>query len=405
MTKPNTVLTWVLAASVTAIVPRECTEKYGEDFGFHPVGTGPFKIKYKNRLGDLLLTKNENYHMTYPTEGMPGDAENGLLKYAGAKLPLLDEVYSPVIEENQPTMLRFMRAYLDWVAMDADSFLRMAFRESPGVFKLKPEYAENFKIYSELDAGSFWLIFNLKDEILGKNVKLRKAIAMAIDREGFIADMLNGRGMVVDSLVPPTIAGNHIDTNSKFPNFDLVEAKKLLVEAGYPGGKGLPAFKFSNATGGTTLRQYEFFRRNLAEIGVKLDADFTTYSAFLKRMDEGNFQIGFAGWHADYPDAENFLFWLTGPARIEGQNYANWQNKTYDLLYKKVAGHPDSPERRELIHQMNAEIAKDIPLIPVYTPYRVGMLTKWTSNFKRMLMADRQLQYLDVDAAAQKKGL
>lgn len=405
MTKPNTVLAYVFANGVTSIVPRECTEKYGEDFGTHPVGTGPFKIKYRNRLGDHLLVKNENYHMTYPTEGMPGDAEKGLLKHAGARLPLVDEVYSPVIAETQPTMLRFMRAYLDWVAMDADSFLRMGYQESPGVFKLKPEFADKFSIYSELDVGTFWFTFNMKDPLLGKNAKLRRAIALAINRQGFIDDMLNGRGMVVDSLVPTTIAGNHIDTNSSFPNFNLALAKKTLAEAGYPNGKGLPPFKFMNATAGTTLRQYEYFRRNLAEIGIQLEADFTTYSAFLKRMDDGNFQIGFPGWHADYPDAENFLFWLTGPARAAGQNYGNWQNKTYDALYKQIAGHPDSPHRRELIHQMNAEIAKDIPLVPIYSPIRVGMLTKWTSNFKRMLMADRQLQYLDVDAAAQKKGL
>lgn len=407
MTKKNTVVGFVLGNKVTSIVPRECTKFYGEDFGFNPVGTGPFKIKYKNRLGDLKLVKNSDYHMTYPAEGMPGDAEKGLLKNAGKKLPLLDEIYSPVISEFQPAMLRFLRGYLDWVVIDSDSFLRMAFSDGPGSFKLKPEYADKFNMYSEPDVATFWIVFNLRDKVLGgDHVKLRKALALAINRQGFINDMLNGRGVVPESVVPITIAGNHIDTNTKFPNYDVAQAKKLLAEAGYPGGKGLPPIKFATNTGGNVTRQIEYLRRNLLEIGVTVEPDFTTFSAFLKKLEEGNFQMAITGWGADYPDAENFLYWLTGPSRAEGQNYVNWQNKTYDDLYQKIVGQPASPERHELIHRMNLEVAKDIPLIPLYNMYRVGVTSKWvTGGFKRALISDRQLQYLDVDPVEQKKGL
>ena len=405
LTKPNSVVEYALGAPVTSIIPRECTELYKQDFGTYPVGTGPFKIKYRNRLGDLVVERNPNYHMVYPTEGMPGDAEKGLLKNAGKKLPLVDEIYSPVIMEFQPAMLRFLRGYFDWVVMDSDSFLRMAFSDGPGSFKLKPEYEKNFDIYSEPDVGTYWIVTNLKDSLLGTNVKLRKAMALAINRQGFIDDMLNGRGVVIDSVVPVTIAGNHLDSNVKFPNYNVEEAKKALAEAGFPEGKGLPVIKYTGATGGNTMRQFEYLRRNWAEIGIKVEPDFTTYSAYLKRMDEGNFQIAFTGWHADYPDAENFLYWLSGPSKAEGENYGNYQSKAYDELYKKIAGHPDSPERRELIRQMGVEVAKDYPIIPVYAPYRVGVTSKWLSGFKRSLMSDRQLQYLDVDAAAQKKGL
>lgn len=406
LTKPVSVVEYVLGAPVTSIVPRECTQMYGQDFGVHPVGTGPFKITYRNRLGDLKLVKNPNYHMVYPSEGMPGDAEKGLLKNAGKRLPLLDEVYSPVVMEVQPAMLRFLRGYFDWVAMDADSFLRMAKNEGEGKFSLKPEYDKNFDLYSEPDVGTYWIVLNMKDPVVGhNNTKLRKAMALAINRQGFIDDMLNGRGVLIDSLVPVTIAGNHQDSKVKFPNYDVAEAKKLLAEAGYPGGKGLPVIKYTGATGGNTLRQFEYLRRNLAEIGVKIEADFTTYSAYLKRMDEGNFQIAITGWHADYPDAENFLYWLTGPSRAEGENYGSWHNKTYDHLYQKIAGQPDSPARHEIIREMGEEVAKDIPVIPMYAPYRVGVTTHWVSGFKRALMSDRQLQYLDVDPEAQKKGL
>ena len=71
---------------------------------------GPFIISQYSRRGKVRLSKNPKYHRVYPSEGEPGDQENGLLRDAGKKLPLIDEVRMPLIEESQPMLKCSSRA-------------------------------------------------------------------------------------------------------------------------------------------------------------------------------------------------------------------------------------------------------------------------------------------------------
>ncbi len=131
LTKPNPLFLYTLAMSPTSVVPQEAVRHYGDQFGVNPVGTGPFTLKNAERKGVLQLLKNPHYHGVYPSAGAPGDAERGLLKDAGRKLPLLDAVHMPLIEEAQPTMLRFLSGELDRVAVDRANFSKMG-RVEPG---------------------------------------------------------------------------------------------------------------------------------------------------------------------------------------------------------------------------------------------------------------------------------
>ena len=118
LTQPIPMALLPFAASQLAIVAKEAVAYYGIDFKHHPVGTGPFIISQYSRRGEMRLSKNPKYHRVYPSEGEPGDQENGLLRDAGKKLPLIDEVRMPLIEESQPRMLKFRRGRLDWVGVD-----------------------------------------------------------------------------------------------------------------------------------------------------------------------------------------------------------------------------------------------------------------------------------------------
>lgn len=405
LTRSTVVPMQVMAKTIMSIVPRECVDKYGEDFQFHPLGTGPFHLKYTNRLGDIWLTKNPNYHLTYPTEGAPGDAEKGLLADAGKRLPLVDEIYAPVIEESQPAMLKFLRGYFDWVALDSDSFQRIARKTGPGEFAVKDEFKEHISLYSVLDTGDYWVALNMRDPVLGKKLNVRKAIALAMDRQGYVDEILNGRGMVIDTIVPVTITSNHQDLGFKWYERDLKEAKRLLAEAGYPDGQGLPEFKYMASTGAATQKTFEFHRRTLAEIGVKIVLDSMPYSSFLKKLEEGDFDITICGWSADYPDAENFTSLLTSLARTQGQNYGDWHNKRYDELSDLTKITPHGPERDKMFKEMAELIKADVPLIPLFEPIRVGLYPKnWVKNFKRDIESERDAIHMDIDVARQKEG-
>jgi oligopeptide transport system substrate-binding protein len=405
LTRATKVPMQVMAKSITSIVPKECIDKYGEDFQFHPLGTGAFRLKYTNRLGDVWLVRNPNYHLRYPSEGAPGDAESGLLKNAGQQLPLVDEVYAPVIEESQPAVLKFLRGYFDWIGLDADAFQRMARKTGEGQFEVKDRYKNDVQLYAAMDSSSFWITFNLKNPTLGSSLKLRKAIALALNRQGFVDDILNGRGVVIDTVVPLTLPSNSQDLGFVWFGRDIREARRLLADAGFPEGKGLPEFRYLASSGGTTQRIFEHHRRSLAEIGVKIILDSMPYSSFLGKLEQGDFDITTSGWGADYPDAENFTSLLTTVARSQGQNYGSFFNKRYDQLSDLTKITPPGSERTAYFREM-AEIVKlEVPIVPLYGMVRVGLYPKaWVHNFKRDLEGDREPIHIDIDVAKQKKG-
>jgi len=405
LTRATMVPMQVMAKTIMSIVPRECVEKYGQDFQFHPLGTGAFKLKYTNRLGDVWLVKNPNYHLTYPAEGEPGDQEKGLLADAGKRLPLVDEVYAPVIQESQPAVLKFLRGYFDWIGLDADAFQRLAKKTADGDFHVLDDYKEDVSLYAARDSTSYWLVFNLKNPVLGKSLKLRQAIAMTINRQGFIDDIINGRGVVLNTVVPLTLSSNHRDLNVEWYVRDIAEAKKLMQEAGFAGGKGLPEFRYLSTAGSMPQRMFEYHRRTLAEIGVKLRMESVSYSSYLQKMESGDFDMITTGWGADYPDPENFTSLLTTYARTQGQNYGSWSNERYDQLSDKTKVTPPGPARDELFREMALLVKAEMPIVPLYSVIRVGLYPKnWVRNFKRDLESGRDALHIDIDVKRQKEG-
>jgi oligopeptide transport system substrate-binding protein len=405
LTQKNPLALFPLAAAPLSIVPHEAIEHYKDEFDQHPVGSGPFLIKQMSRRGVIVLVKNPHYHLTYPTEGMPGDAETGLLAAAGKSLPLIDEVRLPLIEEPQPAMLQFLDGGIDWVAIDRDNFAKMAFKDASG-YHLKPEYKDKFVIYAEPDLSAEYFAFNMKDPLVGKNAALREAFAYALDTPAFIEQMYNGRGEPLHTIVPLGIAGSERDVPSKGYEHDIAMAKKKLAEAGYPGGKGLPPITIEYRASNTFTRQhFEFTRAQLAEAGITVLASFQTFSAFLKRIESGNFQIVENGWAADYPDAENFYQLLYGPNRTPGPNQGSYDNPEYNKLYEQIRFMPSGPQRFALFARMNEILRRDLPAVVTFNVARVGFIQPWVKNFRRNIMLDKPFMYFDVDLALKaKKG-
>ena len=393
----NPLALYPFAFSGMSIMAKEVVEKYGRDLTKHPIGTGPFYFKKYKRRGKHVLVKHEKYHQTYPTVGIAGDKEAGLLKDAGKKLPLIDELHLPLIEETQPAMLKFKKGQIHWIGMNKDEFNNMAVKDAKGEFKLKGEWAKKFEMYTEPYVSSFYMKFNTGDKLVGKNKALRQAIALGMDRQGYIDLMQNGRGIALNSIVPVTINGNETVTGSKWYPFDKELAKKKLAEAGYPGGKGLPPITVEyRATSKDVRQQFEFFRSNWADIGIKVNANFQTFSNFLKKTETGNFQIADAGWGADYPDPENFYQLLYSKNKAPGPNDGNFTNAKYDELYEKSRFMVNGPERFKLFKQMNDIIKDEVPMLLVYNPLSFGLYQPSVENMKRNMMVEFPYMYLNL---------
>jgi ABC-type transport system substrate-binding protein len=405
LTRPNPLLLYALATGASAIVPVEAVQRYKDQFAVNPVGTGPFMLKDIERKGTLRLVKNPNYFGVYPSRGAPGDAEKGLLKDAGKRLPLVDVVEMPLIEEAQPAALKFLKGELEWRGLDRANFTKLVVRKGEGQFAVADEYAARFDIYWVPGLDSTFYGLNLKDPVLGANKALRQALAHLMDAKGSIEVLINGRGRKMNSLVPIDLPGSERDTAAVGREYDVAAAKKLLAQAGYPDGKGLPPLTVSyGSTAADTRTGFDFMKAKFAAAGVQLKGDFTDFPTFLKNLERGNTQLYASGWAADYPDAENFYQLMYGKNVAPGPNRGSFINTAYDKAYEASRNMVNGPERYALFKTMNDIVREEVPVILDTNPLRFGITQKWLLNFKRNLLV-AEYPFVDIDVAKQKQGL
>ena len=406
LTHENPLFLYSLAFEPMAIVPVEAVQMYKDKLGVNVVGTGPFMATGPlDRKGTIRLVRNPNYYRVYPSVGAPGDAEKGLLKDAGKKLPLADVLEMPLIEESQPGALKFLRGEVDKRTLDRANFTKMVTRAPDGSLSLVPEYASKFSLSNAPAGNDVFIDVNMRDPVLGKNKPLRQAIAAAIDVDAIIKVIWNGRGIPLQSIVPVDLAGSEHDTAAPPRKRDLALAKKLMADAGYPDGKGLPPLTMRiPATDADTRNEFDMVKAQLATIGVHLVADYNDTPTFIKAMDAGNFQLAYYSWYADYPDAEDFYQLVYSKNVAPGPNAGAFVNAAYDKGYEASRFMVNGPQRYELFRQLNAILRDEVPVIPLYESLRSDSLQKWVGNYKRNIFTT-EMQFMSVDMAAKKKGL
>nr|MDP9125782.1 ABC transporter substrate-binding protein [Pseudomonadota bacterium] len=406
LTHENALFVHALTLMPTAIVPREAVQFYKDRFQVNPVGTGPFMATRElTRNGTIRLVRNPRYYRTYPSVGAPGDAEMGLLKDAGRKLPIADAMEMPLIEEPQPGALKFLRGELDWRPLDRAWLTRMVVRNADGTFRLADEYAGKFTFYSVSSMEVEYLLLNMRDPVLGKNKLLRQALAAAIDPQAAIDVLRNGLARKLQSIVPYDLPGSERKTGAVARAHDVAAARKLLAQAGYPDGKGLEPLMINFFETNTTTRdEFDLLRSQLAAIGVKVKGVFMDQPTFTKAVEGGNFQVASYGWVADYPDAEDFYQLNYGRNVPPGSNWARYTSPAYDAAYEASRFMPNGPERLARFRTMNSLIQEDVPMILLFTPLKYGIVQNWIGNFKRNLLLQEHM-YMSVDMARKNKGV
>ena len=176
------------------------------------------------------------------------------------------------------------------------------------------------------------------------------------------------------------------------------------MQAGFPDGKGLPllAMRFPSSDA-ATRNEFDFFKAQLAAIGVQLTGDFDDTPTFTKALDAGNFQLASYSYYADYPDAEDFYQMLYGRNVSPGPNYGAFANAAYDKAYEASRYMVNGPQRFELFRTMDAIVRDEVPLIPVRESLRVDTVQPWVANYKRNVFTT-EMQFMRVDMAAKRKG-
>jgi oligopeptide transport system substrate-binding protein len=211
------------------------------------------------------------------------------------------------------------------------------------------------------------------------DVRVRRALALAIDREAIVTRLLRGGQRPAHALTPPGTAG--YTARARVPS-DPAEARRLLAEAGFPGGRGLPPidllFNTSENHRAVAEAVQEMWRRELGlEIRLANQELKVTHAA----RRAGDYQILRGDWIGDYLDPATFLDIFRGDS---GNNYTGWAQPEYDAALFAAARTADPAARAELLQRAESILLEGVPFIPVYHYTHVFLLHPavkgWHSN-------------------------
>ncbi len=298
------------------------------------VGNGPFRLSLWQHNGKMEFVKNEHYW----------DA-------ASVRLPKLEFV---LIDNASTVLALFQQQRIDMGEKLPNS-------EIPRLL------AEN-KLEIMPLLGTGYYSFNVAQPPFD-NVKVRKALQLAIDRELLVKKVLQGGQQAAFALVPPGLADA---ANGEFraqggnllPHNAVATARQLLVEAGYPGGKGLPLVTLLYNTSEThkmvAEAVQEMWKQNL---GITVKLVNQEWKVYLDSLDRHEFQIARDTWVGDYADPMTFIELFESQ---NGNNVPGYSNPRYDSLVKQAKATADQTQRMQAMHAAEQLLIDDAPIIPLY---------------------------------------
>jgi len=193
------------------------------------------------------------------------------------------------------------------------------------------------------------------------DVRVRRALVLAIDRQAIIERAARGGQKPAFSLVPSGLEGYSPPTGLRE---DVEEARRLLAEAGHPGGAGLgePAILVNKGLGHVPVA--EMIQQQWRErLGVNVRIEQVEWKVFLDRISRLDFEIARGGWYGDYVDPNTFIdMFVTGG----GNNNTGWSNRQYDGLVASAASQADPAARMEDFRRAEALLLGEVPIIPLY---------------------------------------
>ena len=357
LTQPYPQLSALMTMPFFSVIPREARRAYGSGLSEHPVGTGPYLFdESASDKKKLVYRANPKYW---------NRQEGSYPKNEGVRFHLVTDAAN--IES------RFKLGDVDFLDLSSENrsrYLNVFNRLKKTVRPLKS------KVVHSDGARLHYLAFNFKNKILAKK-KVRQALALALDREAYRRQFYRGAAVLADHLVPPSIpmATPKARYPWKYGERDLKRARKLLAEAGYPKGKGLPEFvvdlPYDTAE---AKREVAIIERSFKEIGVRIQARVQPFAKFIERGKKGVFEISVNYWFADYPDPENFFLMLikaNSPhpgVTFDTPNTGFYHREKYEKLYARAVKLPPGEARGKVFESMLTMLQEDCPWVFVAWP-------------------------------------
>lgn len=299
-------------------------------------GTGPFKIVHWKRGVEVRLDAHKDY-------------------WGGA--PKIDGVLFPIVPSGDTVLSMYDAGELDFSYLSEDA-MRRAMNDA----RYKDQLIRTPRAQSRYIGMNQNLYAPFKDK------RVREAISLALDRDAMIKGLYNNTGFPLHGIITPGMAG--YNKNITPLKYDPERAKKLLAEAGFADGKGMPPLEISNPP--LFKDELAYYANQLKRVlGIEVKVVTVERGTFIKAMNAGEVMFFPWGWTADYPDAMYYLsqmWYSTSP-----YNRARYSNPEYDKVIDKAATVANLEERFKLYQQAEKVAMDDWATVPLPVPALVAL--------------------------------
>lgn len=343
-----------LASPQYSIVAKEAVDYYGASFMNHPVGTGPFRLdNFNPQSNRITFVKNPTFRTKlYPTEAAP--CYQHLLGSAGKKLPLVDSVVVHIMPEDHPRWLEFKNKKLDLIEVQP-AYIPNVFHHG----RLRNALSkEGIQLLKEECLSIRFIGFNCLTPPLNQQ-KIRQAMSLAFDQETYVKLFTDGLAEVPHCFIPSCFEGHDKTFRNPYAAYDVAQAKKLLAEAGYPGGKGLPVLNLACIANTEFKAKADFFVKCMAKIGIAVTVDQMPFPTLCNKIEKRQWTLMLMGNQASFPNAGDHFVLIrdaaTNPIAIIDPQFNAW--------YDKAVGLPEKAQQIDLYQRMDKRIAELVPAI------------------------------------------
>lgn len=323
------------------------------------VGNGPFRLKEWSPNQRIVVERNPYYW--------------------DAKTVKLDEIHFYPTDDLSADERMFRTGQVDMVYELLSSKIDTYRRDNPEALRLDPYL------------GIYFYRCNVNRPPLNDK-RVRKALALAIDREALVKNVTRGGEQAAYAVSYPGTAG--YTPKAKLEG-TLEDARRLLAEAGYPDGKGCPKIEllYNTQENHRALAEaiQQMWKKNL---GVDVELVNQEWKVYLDMQHTQNYMMERAGWIADYVDPHVFLdMWETG----NGNNDTGWSNAEYDSLLHKALAAKTEEERYGYYQKMDAILVDELPVIPIYYYVKKYLLSPKVKGFYPTLLDNHPYKYIHLE--------
>ena len=363
------------------IYPRELVDHYGADARWQPVGTGAFRLRNFRRGEALVMERNHDYW---------GKDE------FGNELPFLDAIRYTFAADKVRELEEFQKGNLTVMyelPVDRTDFLT----EASALYQVQsiPQYSVQF--YG----------FNSRRRPFD-DVRIRRAVSLAVDRQLIVDSVL--AGLAVPAARGVVASGFQDYPYDSLPplRHDPEEARRLLAQAGHPGGKGLPTiFLQVNGDGFGYIKVAGLIQSMLEkELGARVVSSVLPVKQHFEKIERGEAAFWREGWIVDHPDPENVLALFHGRSVPQDTNEISYMNSTryvndsFDGWFTLAQGTADRERRMRMLANAEKQLMKDAMVLPLYHERSVRLLQPYVRDLPINAMEFRDLRTVWFDPKA-----